>query len=47
MLDRGPSSIQDLAPSEHTDGEIAEIITAEAAEAFGMLEPAPAHYAIA
>ncbi|MEW2252703.1 TetR/AcrR family transcriptional regulator [Streptomyces sp. NPDC006975] len=39
--------IQDLTLAGHADDEIAETVTEEAAGAFGMLEPALAHYAIA
>lgn len=39
--------IQDLTLTGHSDAEITETITAEAAGAFGMLEAALAHYAVA
>jgi AcrR family transcriptional regulator len=39
--------IQDLTLAEHSNDEIAETIATEAADAFDMLEPALAHYAIA
>ncbi|MEU9445733.1 TetR/AcrR family transcriptional regulator [Streptomyces sp. NPDC048304] len=39
--------IQDLTLAGHPNDEIAETITAEAASAFDMLEPALAHYAVA
>ena len=39
--------IQELTLAGHTNDEIAETITAEAASAFGMLEAALADYAVA
>lgn len=39
--------IQDLTLAEHSNDEIAETITTEAADAFDMLEPALSHYATA
>ncbi|MEU0075081.1 TetR/AcrR family transcriptional regulator [Streptomyces sp. NPDC006332] len=39
--------IQDLTLAEHSNDEIAETITMEAADAFDMLEPALADYAVA
>lgn len=39
--------LQDLTLADRPNDEIAEIVVAEAARAFDMLEPALGHYAIA